>query len=803
MNKYIFLCKAFIACMLFFCPTSNVQAEFIPREYKGSLWITVPEINPQNYGVYYFRKFLYLKEQPDKVPIKVSADGRYMLYVNGTLVSQGPAKSDLKHWNYERIDIAPFLKSGNNVVAARVFNEGKFHAESHLSKYTAFLIAGENENAQQWDTNSTWSCVQDHAYTPLPTVWTGYFAVSPGETVDMHLQVTDWKEHTCNLSSWKQAKAFAVPRYNNSVVPYGTASTWQLQPSPLPQMEMKMQRIKSVRKSTISLPDAFLKGNSPVTIPANTVTTILLDQQQVTNAFLTLNLSKGKNAKISIAYQEALYKKTDNPERSDMGEPVYKKSNRNDIEGMFIGGRKDSVICSGAEVQSYTTLTWRTYRYIQLNIQTSEDSLIIKDIYGTFTGYPFRLASTLDTQDKELQKIIDIGWHTARLCANETYMDCPYYEQLQYWGDTRIQALISLYNTRDDRLVKNFLNQADISRQPEGITLSRYPSTSDQIIPAYSLAYILSLHDYLMYGYDKNFVARKLSGVRQILEYYHQYQLEDGRVKGLPWWNFSDWVEDEGWAAGVAPSGKDGCSATTDLFLLLAYQAAASLEKHSGMEVYRNLYEQRAEQIKKAVISKYWNNDKHLFADDAEHKYYSQHTNSLAILAHVIEGEGALLLARHIADNHDISQASVYFKFYLDEALTLAGLGDEYLSRLDIYRKNISMGLTTWAETSNLETTRSDCHAWGSSPNIEVYRTILGIESDGPEFSKVKITPHLGSISEIGGSIPWRKGDIKVKYTLSGKHLKAAILLPEGLSGKFIWNNKEYAIHSGNNLLNL
>jgi Na+/phosphate symporter len=55
-------------------------------------------------------------------------------------------------------------------------------------------------------------------------------------------------------------------------------------------------------------------------------------------------------------------------------------------------------------------------------------------------------------------------------------MDCPYYEQLQYIGDARIQALVSYFNAGDDRLARNALNQMEHSRMAEGITLSRHPS---------------------------------------------------------------------------------------------------------------------------------------------------------------------------------------------------------------------------------------------------------------------------------------------------------------------------------------
>ena len=156
-----------------------------------------------------------------------------------------------------------------------------------------------------------------------------------------------------------------------------------------------------------------------------------------------------------------------------------------------------------------------------------------------------------------------------------------------------------------------------------------------------------------------------------------------------------------------------------------------------------------------------------------------------------------------ILSDTTLAPASIYFKYYLHLAMTKAGMGDEYLDWLDIWRKNIDLGLTTWGETSDVETTRSDCHAWGSSPNIEFFRIVLGIESDAPYFEKVKIEPHLGDIKQIIGEMPHPAGTIAVDYDNSGNGLKAVINLPEGISGTFVWEGKKYEVHEGKNNLEL
>jgi alpha-L-rhamnosidase len=81
------------------------------------------------YGVYYFRKSINIADRPAKFIIHVSADNHYKLYVNGKMVSDGPARGDLYNWNYETVDLARFLVPGKNTVAAIVWNEAQYRPE--------------------------------------------------------------------------------------------------------------------------------------------------------------------------------------------------------------------------------------------------------------------------------------------------------------------------------------------------------------------------------------------------------------------------------------------------------------------------------------------------------------------------------------------------------------------------------------------------------------------------------------------------------------------------------------------------
>jgi alpha-L-rhamnosidase len=237
--------------------------------------------------------------------------------------------------------------------------------------------------------------------------------------------------------------------------------------------------------------------------------------------------------------------------------------------------------------------------------------------------------------------------------------------------------------------------------------------------------------------------------------------------------------------------------------LLWTYQLAADLEENLGLKELAARYRSRAAQLKRAIQNKYWDAGKGLFANTPEKDNYSQHANALAILSGVIASDQAKPLATKMLADTSLAPASIYFKFYLHQALTKAGLGNDYVSWLGKWRENMELGLTTWAETSDVSTSRSDCHAWGSSPNIEFFRTVLGIDSDAPGFAKVKITPHLGSITQISGEMPHPNGTISVNYQVQQGAIKAEISLPEKTSGSFVWKGQSVTLKPGKNSLKI
>ncbi len=189
-----------------------------------------------------------------------------------------------------------------------------------------------------------------------------------------------------------------------------------------------------------------------------------------------------------------------------------------------------------------------------------------------------------------------------------------------------------------------------------------------------------------------------------------------------------------------------------------------------------------AAQLKTTIKSKYWDEASGLFADTPDKQKYSQHANSLAILADIVDDPTKQAIGAKLLSNEDLAPASIYFKYYLHLALNAAGYGDDYLDWLDIWRKNIDLGLTTWGETSQVETTRSDCHAWGASPIYLLGKYFLGVKPVNPGYTTYQVKPQLGGLQWMEGTVPTPNGQINIYC--SSKEIK--VRADEGIGTLYI-----------------
>ena len=738
-------------------------------------WISAVDASRHDYGVYHFRRTFDLPAKPMQFPVHVTGDNRYILYVNGVRVSEGPARGDLYRWRYESLDISPYLRAGRNALAAVVWNDGQFTGYAQISNETGFLLQGDTDAQAAVNTGANWKAVRDAAYTPNPVAAdqvTGYFAIGPLEVLDAAKYPWGWERTGFDDSTWLKA------RVGSTGEPRGSRdgkNRWMLVQSNLPAQERKAMAPPRVRKTGFD--GQF--GD----IPANTKATFLLDQEELTTGYPRFTFSGGKAARVGIRYSEGLWK-TLKP---------FGKGDRNEVDGKTFLGYQDVYLADGGVKRAYEPLWWRTWRYMEVTIQTAAEPLKIDGMEVFFSGYPFERKYTFASKPEDFTKILDVGWRTARLCAHETYMDCPYYEQLQYAGDTRIQGLVSIYNSGDTRLLRNAIEQIDSSRASDGLTFSRAPSAQPQYIPGFSLWWIGMVHDYWRYVDDPDFVKQMLPGVRAVLGWFSMHQKDDRLLGKLPWWNYLDWTVK--WDGGVPPASAETSSAAFQLELAMAYKWAQELEQAVGNPNVAQQHRTTQGALLQSIRKAFYDEDRGLFSDTLEHKDFSQQANALAVLSGAVSGDLAKSVMTKALSEKNLTQASTYFLAYVHDAMKEAGMGDRYIDQLGMWKTMLGLNLTTWAE--NLNRDRSDCHAWGSSPNYQLYRTVLGIDSAAAGFKKVRIEPNLGELTEASGEMPHPKGKIAVKYALVNGKWRVEIELPAETTGDLIWKGQRRGLRSG------
>jgi len=764
-------------------------------------WITHPTASVLDYGVFLFRNEFRLERVPESLVVHLSADNRYKLWVNGQLLTTGPAKGSFNYWRYETIDLGPWLLEGDNVLAVQVFNLGADRPVAMFSRQTAFIFQSDKRlpGDQDLNTPGTWRVLQDRAFSPIAVSEEdvgGYYVAGPTDRFEAACFPWGWLEAGFDAAAWNDPRSLGKGEGRSSA----NEVNWMLVPRNIPLLESGELRFKRLARSRgMEIPEGFIRGDKEFVVSAGDTVSLLLDQGELTVGYPVLEFTGGPGSTIRLTYAESLRF------------PDGSKGNRNQIEEKEILGYHDLILPDGGAYRSFQPLWLRTWRYVQVDIICADEPLVIHDLYGNFCAYPFLEKGSFTSDNPLHEQIWKAGWRTARLCAGETYMDCPYYEQLQYLGDARIQALISLSVAGDDRLMRNALKQADESRLPDGLTLSRGPSSIPQVIPAFSLYWVDMIHDYYLYRQDDQFLRQFLPGIEGVLGWFEKRIDFTGMLGPLEWFNFADWTD--GFTEGVPPGADLGHSALISLNYVYALERAAELFNwFAGLEGSAELagrareYLVQAARTREAVYNLCYDQDRGLLSDipmddptrDELYKQgvYSQHSNIWGILTGVFPEDDVPGVMKKILSDTTLIQSTIYFRFYLFQAMQMAGMADAYTAMLGSWERMLENGLTTFQEGDYKE--RSDCHAWSASPLYHFLSLVCGITPAVPGFRKVKIAPALGSLEKIEARMPHPNGMILLLLERKGKKgLTGSITLPEGLSGTFTWEDEKLPLSPG------
>jgi hypothetical protein len=659
-----------------------------------------------------------------------------------------------------------------------------------------FILKAEGDYDPQLTTgNAAWEVAKLEGYE------FGVSFIGVGAELTAHECGPQWKEGDYVTAQMIRAPVSSHNFWGDSVV------SWKLFPTILPdQLDREITTGHAVAMGNGALgkdevvkaeqaqhPDlskwqTLIDGKGQLVVPANSEQFLLWDLGNYYCAYPECEISGGAGAKLAWSWAESLYL----PKSEAKGQ-------RDEFIGKSFRGMTDTFLPGGAAHQKFTTLWWRAGRWCLLSIKTAGEPLTIHRLGLEESRYPYENESRFEDGDTQLPAVLALTTRGIQMCSHETFMDCPFYEQLMYVGDTRLELLTTYAMTHDDRLARRAVELFDFSRRNGGFVNERYPSYQPQYSPTYSLIWALVLNDYTFWRNDPAFVKARVIGLRAMLEQFEPYLNNEGLLENLPGWPFIDWVPQ--WNNGDAPDGGTGVSSVNNLLYVYALQKSAQVEDYLSEPLLAQRLRAKAERTAAAVRAKFWDESRGLMADNLAHSEFSEHAQCLALLSDTLTGDQAQRCFAQLLAAPDLKRTTIYFSFYLMETWQKFGRGDLILKRLDFWKDLVKQGLETPVEEPG--NTRSDCHAWGSHPLFHLHASIAGIRPASPGFRTVRIAPEPGGLPKIVSRTPHPDGFITLNLTFTGGHCRGNIGLPQSITGLFVWHGREQKLTGGTNTIEL
>jgi len=731
-------------------------------------WVSYVYDPRQDFGAFVFRNRLNVDAIPNSLLAKVSADNRYKLYINGEMVSFGPQRGDSLHWFYETIDLSEKLKKGENEIVAVVWNFGWLSPMAQVSTRTAFVMDVIGDTFPELNTPGNWEVAKLDGWT-FEMMHSGienfYIDIGPGEIVDARRHPDalrpDW-----GALEWRKPHEVTSAEERGA----GFSTPWNLIPRSIPPMDYRM------RPTPPNVRHGF--HNDPLGGPDGEALTedlqlkpgdrLLLDFEELLCAYPRLRLSGEPGTQITLTYAEGPWPVTEGSPWDDK-----RRRDRSDVKDRTIRGYQDKFIL-GEGSSTFEPLWWRTFRYVMVE---STGAATLHALTAVETGYPLAVDSSFETEDATIRKIWDISVRTAERCAGETYFDCPYYEQLQYVGDTRIQALIGYYLGRDRDLQRNAIETLGWSRMSNGLTRSRYPDRQPQIIPPFSLWWVLMRQDQRLYDRIWQNDADDDDPIdTEGLDVANAYNRLSAEALDRTFWCFADWVP--GWEGGTPPGAARATVHMATLYL-------AHLATEISLDDAAKLYPRRTQALANYILPQFERVNGLVRHKQDPDWAPCEHSEALY---RIIQQRLGLPMDPWPADALDKANAArctYYFSYYKHLAMSPT----DYIAELEPWREMIEENLTTFAE--NPPPVRSDCHAWSAHPILGLFQIVAGVTSIAPEWRRTRIAPNPGSLRQFDARIVHPDGPLRVAF--DGRRFE----IETPIEAHFAWQGREAVLPPG------
>ena len=544
-----------------------VTAQDFPEIRWQGHWIWVPEeqlqlsmglpgtdhtLEQETHGL--FRKTFLLNTIPERVPARITADSRYALYVNGQEVFRGPIRSQPRRLHYDLLDLAPYLQSGENVLAVYVKYYGRPKSywmpaapNTVLGKTGILVFEAHLGNGEWLVSDDSWKASKSDAWSDEGNKGAEFVGGSgvPVEILDARKLPSDWKAFNFDDSSWGSAQRVPAVHIGGfahtqpPTDPYGP-----LYPRPIAKLGGAVIFPESISTETlsgtvdetvgspvvrvassISLTSTGKNASLPleIEIPADGFVRLMIDMGRIVSGLVQLTARAPAGMTFDLSYVEA---------------PI--KPGPSDLLGVHAGSR---YIARGNQDQ-FEVFDSNGFRYVYMLVHGSAGILEINHFAVRELIYPWQSGASFECSDELLNQIYTAGIRTVNLNSHDAFIDCPTREQRAWVGDSVVHQMVHLATNLDWRLAWPYLTLANSPRSDGILPMSvvgEFEASGTFTIPDWALHWVHGVYNLYRFTGNDEVVKSFMPTIERVLRWYLPYQTSAGVLKDVTEWNLVDW----------------------------------------------------------------------------------------------------------------------------------------------------------------------------------------------------------------------------------------------------------------------